>query len=273
MNESELIKNTDFPATTDSLRRDLGAAGVTAGMTLLVHSSLSSLGWVCGGAVAVILALEAVLGENGTLVMPTHGGGSDPATWRNPPVPESWWETIRATMPAFDPELTPTGNMGIIPETFRKQAGTVRSDHPQVSFAARGKNAKAIIDGHELAFSLGESSPLARIYQLAGWVLLLGVGHDKNTSLHLAEYRARFPGKRTEQCRAPMLVEGKRAWVEFEDLNLDETTDFPQIGEAFEQEAGLARIAKIGLATARLMPQQPLVDYAVAWMEKNRRSQ
>ena len=56
--------------------------------------------------------------------MPTHtGDNSEPSNWENPPVPESWWDVIRAEMPVFDPKLTPTRGMGIIPETFRKFPG------------------------------------------------------------------------------------------------------------------------------------------------------
>jgi aminoglycoside 3-N-acetyltransferase len=272
MSESDAIQRTQGdPATVQSLGTDLSAMGITPGMTLLVHSSLSALGWVCGGPVAVILALESVLGPRGTLVMPTHSGHlSDPAEWENPPVPRAWWELIRQTMPAYDPDLTPTRGTGDIPECFRKQRGVRRSSHPQVSFAAYGAQAAAIVEDHFLDFGLGEGSPLARLYELEGWVLLLGVGHENNTSLHLAEYRADYPSKRLKKCGAPVLVDGHRKWVEFQDIELDET-DFEEIGECFARETGLVCQGRVACATALLMSQRPLVDYAVQWIERNRR--
>ena len=59
-----------------------------------------------------------------------------------------------------------------------------------MSFAAWGKHAEFVTDGHSLDNGLGETSPLARVYDLDGYVLLLGVDYDSNTSFHLAEYRA-----------------------------------------------------------------------------------
>ena len=270
MTERDAIERSSEPITTVSLARDLRALGVEPGMTLLVHASLSSLGWVCGGSVAVIVALEEVLGERGTLVMPAMSGDlTDPRDWQNPPVPEDWKETIRATMPAFDPDLTPTRGMGAIAETFRKRPGVLRSDHPHASFAARGAYAARITADHALDFGLGEGSPLARIYELGGFVLLLGVGHANNTSLHLAEYRADYPGKREHPNGAPLCVDGVRRWVDVLDLDVD-ASDFPQIGAAFARETGLVRPGAVGNAPALLIPQRALVDFAVRWMEAHR---
>lgn len=270
MSEADTIKAAEkAPVTVDLLVADLQALGLKRGMIVLVHSSLSKLGWVCGGPVAVIQALERVLGPEGTLVMPTHSSDlSDPEPWENPPVPEAWWQIIRDTMPAYDPALTPTRGMGAIPETFRKGAGVLRSAHPHLSFVARGRHAKAITQNHDLAFGLGEGSPLARIYDLDGWVLLLGVGHGNNTSLHLAEYRANFPGKKTRMQGAPMIVNGARQWVTFDDIDIDED-DFPTLGSAFD-ERGKTLKGRVGYGEALLMHQRPLVDFAVQWMEENR---
>lgn len=271
MSEREVVERTqERPVTVESLAADLTALGIGPGMVLLVHSSLSSLGWVCGGPVAVILALEKTLGPQGTLVMPTHSGDlSDPAKWENPPVPESWWPIIRETMPAFDCDLTPTRGVGVIPETFRKQRGVERSYHPQMSFAAWGAGARKVTAGHGLHSGLGEESPLARIYDMGGWVLLLGVSHESNTSLHLAEHRASYAGKRSMEQSGPVLIDGKRQWVTLNDVDLDDS-DFETIGQAFVQSCSEVRQGSVANASALLMPQKEMVDFAARWMEKHR---
>ena len=272
MPEGQAVRKTETPATVESLQTDFKALGIEKGMVLLVHSSLSAIGWVCGGAVAVITALQEVLGKTGTLVMPTHSTDlSDPSQWKNPPVPESWWQTIRETMPAYDPDLTPTRSMGKIAETFRKQKTVLRSSHPQSSFCARGPQASDIIDNHSLAFGMGENSPLARIYDLHGSVLLLGVGHSSNTSIHLAEYRSDFPTKRVVQEGAPISQAGSRSWTTFEDIDVDDS-DFDRLGEDFlRSDAGkVVQRRKVGIADCQLMPQRDIVDFAVNWLGKNR---
>lgn len=272
MSEEDVIKRTSSPSTTASLAEDFRRLGCRAGMVLLVHSSLSSIGWVVGGAAAVILALEEVVRPFGTIVMPTHSGDySDPSGWVDPPVPESWWEGIRRSLPPFDPDLTPTRGMGRVPECFRGQEGVLRSRHPQFSFAAWGERSIEILTDHSYDFGLGDDGPLGRIYALEGWVLLLGVDHSRNTSLHLAEFRAHYPTKREVACSAPVLVEGHRRWKSYNEVNYD-SSDFGRIGDAFEehQKQQVLR-GRIGQADSRLFPQRQCVDYAVGWIERHRR--
>lgn len=259
------------PVSTASLTADLRALGVRPGAAMLVHSSLSSLGWVIGDAPAAIAALAAALGADGTLAMPTHSGGlSDPGGWVAPPVPIEWHGRIRAEMPAYDPAITPTRIMGAIPESFRSHPGVRRSAHPRQSFAARGPQAAFIAQDHALDCAMGERSPLARLYDLDADVLLLGVGHDRNTSLHLAEYRAMWPSKRHTTFGSPVLIDGTRRWLEVDDLDFDDS-DFARLGEDFERDTGATLIGKVGAASARLMRQRVLVDYAAEWIVRFRR--
>jgi aminoglycoside 3-N-acetyltransferase len=256
------------PFTLENLVSDLGALGLVAGDTVLVHSSLSAIGYVVGGAQAVVLALLDVLGTEGTLVAPTHSGDlSDPSRWENPPVPVDWWPVIRETMPAFDASLTPTRKMGIIAEVIRHLPQASRSAHPAVSFCAVGPNAKMITSEHGLAFGFDETSPLARLYDLDARILLLGVGHSRNTSLHLAEYRTHQAHQVVQQ-GAPVKVDGEREWVTFETLDYD-TDDFEEVGLAAGGQ-GIERVGKVGAATARLLSQPRLVDFAAAWFLANR---
>lgn len=264
---------TERPITIQDLSRDLAALGVKEGMTVLLHSSLKSIGgWIVGGAEAVILALTEVLGKEGTLVMPTQSPNlTNPETWGNPPADPKWWQLIRDSMPPFDPDATVTSGMGVIPETFRKQKGVIRSLHPHVSFAARGRAAKGLMDPHPLTDGLGESSPLARLYDADAFVLMLGTGYGSNTSFHLAEYRAAWRGKEHITSQAPVSrAGGKTEWVSFSDINYH-SDDFEALGAAFEQECKEAcSYGNVGEASCVLVKQRRMVDFAVEWLARNR---
>lgn len=256
-----LIAGTSEPRTTQSLTTDLKNLGIQKGMTLIVHSSLSSIGWVCGNESTVVQALLRTLGDEGTLVMPAHSSDySDPARWVNPPVPEAWWQGIRDNMPPFDCQTTSSKGMGKIAECFRTWPGTQRSQHPATSFCARGHNAERILRNHSLDISLGEDSPLGELYKLDAQILLLGVGHLSNTSLHLAEYRSGIRSQRKEG--ASILRNGERVWAWYSDIEY-ESAEFPKIGHHFEnsRQRSFSR-ASIGSADSRLLPMRELVDYA-----------
>jgi aminoglycoside 3-N-acetyltransferase len=251
----------DF-ATRDSLAAQLAALGVAPGGVLLVHSSYKSLGQVIGGPQAVV---EALLTAAGTVVVPTHTPDiSDPASWSNPPVPQEWWEPIRHESPGFDVARTPASKwMGRLSELVRTWPGARRSDHPQVSFAAVGPRAAEIVERHSLAGGLGDDSPLGAVYRLDGQILLLGCGHDTNTSLHLAEVRQ--PG--APRHRAGSAVRG-RGWTTWTEVDVD-SGDFDAIGAAFEQ-TGAVSVGPVGASTARLMSQRAAVDFAVEWIPAHR---
>ncbi|GAA0396591.1 AAC(3) family N-acetyltransferase [Acrocarpospora corrugata] len=260
--------NQAGPHTVRTLRSELRELGVEPGDVLLAHSSMKSLGYVVGGVQAVVQALLDAVGTEGTLVVPTQtGDNSDPSGWGNPPVPAAWWPVIRAESPGYDPALTPSTWMGIIPETVRTWPGAVRSEHPWLSFAAVGKDAREITGTHRLDDALGDDSPLGAVYRLGGKVLLLGVGYDTNTSLHLGEWRQKSP-PRGPRGAAVRQTDGTSRWVTWTDV-LEDESDFEHLGVAFE-EAAAASIGPVGSATARLMSQPALVDFATAWFAVNR---
>ncbi len=263
----EVVERLEEPVTVSSIAGDLRDLGLGAGDAVLVHSSLSALGWVAGGEQAVVDALQAVVTDAGTVVMPTHSGQyTDPAEMQHPPVPDEWVAPIRAEMPPYRPDVTPT-QVGAIPECFRSYPGVVRSEHPLVSFAAWGDRAEAVATGHELDDSLGEGSPLARVYERDGDVLLLGVGHEINTSFHLAEYRADIDVDR-KRTGAPVVRDGERVRAEYEDVAYSDD-DFDEIGADFERAVG-SHEGTVGTADAKLASQRALVDFAVDWLEANR---
>jgi aminoglycoside 3-N-acetyltransferase len=137
------------------------------------------------------------------------------------------------------------------------------------SFAARGADAESVVADHEYDFGLGESSPLARLYELGGSVLLLGAGHDSNTSLHLAEYRGEYENEIVTD-GAPVLEDGEREWITLEAPAIDDG-DFEEVGEAFERERpdAVAR-GQVGCADSVVVSQREQVDFASEWFGRTR---
>ncbi|WP_040951831.1 aminoglycoside N(3)-acetyltransferase [Gorillibacterium massiliense] len=278
MKEQTIIDQTAHPVTVARIAHDLRQLGIRPGDTVLVHSSLSSLGWVCGGAQAAIQGLMQAVGvgahtgehTEGTLVMPAQSGDwSDPAKWENPPIPGKWIDIIYKEMPAYEPALTPTRGMGRIAEMFRTWPGTRRSGHPQVSFCANGKHAERIVADHPLTPQFGMASPLGKLYHERAKVLLMGARFDTCTSLHLAE--ALVPNMPVMKMGTAMLENGQRVWKWFTDFAYD-SEDFANIGAAFERE-GTVICGKVGNADCKLFDIAAAVDFAVKWLGEHRLKQ
>lgn len=265
MKEADVIKQLREPHTRASLHENFKTLGLEKGMTIIVHSSLSAFGWVCGGAVAVVQALMDAVGTEGTIVMPTQTADvSDPSEWQMPPVPKEWWPIIREHMPAYDQQITPTRGMGKIVEAFRTFPGVKRSSHPMYSFAALGKDADYILAEQPLEAGFGQNSPLAKLYELDGHILLLGVGHDSNTSLHLAEHA--IPNRKKVKKGTALVENNMRVWKVYEEIVYDSDC-FAALGEDFEKAQDVKH-AMIGSAPCKLIKQRSIVDFAREWLKK-----
>jgi len=169
----------------------LEMADVGRGDVLLVHSALSSIGEVSGGADTVIDALIETVGAEGTVVMSTLTG------WFAP----------------FDRDTTPSA-VGRISEQFRKRPGTLRSLHPVHSVAAYGKYAEYVTCGHEdCETGCGKGTPYEKIAELGGKVLLLGVDNDRNTMMHSLEEEINAKYLRELDIPAPTYMKGKEKFT------------------------------------------------------------
>jgi aminoglycoside N3'-acetyltransferase len=140
--------------------------GIEPGGVLLVHCAFSRLG--AGSPHDLIAALLGALGPQGTLVMPSMCDDDD--------VP-------------FDRASASCRSLGIVADTFWRMPGVLRSDNPH-AFAAHGPQAARITAPHPIDIPHGVDSPPGRVHELGGQVLLLGVGHDCNTTVHVAEHLA-----------------------------------------------------------------------------------
>jgi aminoglycoside 3-N-acetyltransferase len=259
------------PVTGERLVRDLCELGIEPGQTLLVNASLSNIGWVEGGAPAVVAALREVVGPAGNVVVPAGTEeNSNFSRAHQEHIAGMSWDELRAyrnLMPAFNKRTTPSG-MGAIAEALRTTEGAVRSDHPQSSFAAIGPEAELLMAGHQLDSHLGEGSPLAKLYERHAQVLMIGVGYEYCTAMHLAEYRyTPRPPMQTYTC--VVTTDGKRGWTGYQDVVLDDN-DFEEIGKSLAAEVAV-REGSVGHAECRLTSLSDTVDFAVQWMAKYRR--
>ncbi|MFJ3220074.1 aminoglycoside N(3)-acetyltransferase [Kitasatospora sp. NPDC086801] len=249
----------DAPLSTADLVEGWRRVGVREGMAMIVHSSLSSLGRVDGGAAAVVASLREAVGPGGTVAVPTFTTDvvSDPAP-EHTGLPSPEVAERRAAVPLFHTGLP--SRMGAVPEALRALPESLRSTHPQASVAAVGAHAREVTARRSLGFAVGRESPFGALHDLGGYVLLIGVGHNRNTFLHYAETFA--PNRRLKLRRFPMAIQGERVWIEAPDVGNDNDTHFPVVGREFEERAGIREVL-VGSAPCRLIPVRELIPFAV----------
>lgn len=221
--------------------RDLG---ITAGMGLQVHSSLSSFGHVEGGPATVVRALMEVLTPAGTLMMPSfnHGAPFEPS---GPGY--------------FHPGETPTTN-GAIPDTFWRMPGVARSLNPTHAFAAWGLHAERYVANHHRTLTMGHDSPLGLLLADGGYCLLLGVSYAPNTFHHVVEMTtgALCLGLRTEAY--PVVLPGGRRVMGRTWGWRGRPCPFTDRNRYADEMVDLVRVATIGHCRATLYRLQDCYD-------------
>jgi aminoglycoside N3'-acetyltransferase len=224
--------------TREELVEQLRALGVAEGGVLVVHTAFSKVGPVEDGPRGLIDALQVAMGRNGTLVMPSMSDVDD--------------EPFRLA-------ATPCRAMGIVADTFWRLPGVMRSDSPH-AFAARGPRAAAITAPHPLDIPHGPESPVGRAHALDARVLLLGVGHDANTTIHLAEnlagVRYRLPVYST------VIRNGSLMRIDYDEV--DHCCENFSLLDGWLDAQGVLRQGVVGRAPARLARSRDIVRTALA---------
>jgi aminoglycoside N3'-acetyltransferase len=225
------------------LVHQLLALGVEPGGVLLVHSSFRNVRPVAGTPERLIEALREALGPDGTLVMSSMSDDDD-----HP----------------FNVGSTPCLGMGVVADTFWRIPGVLRSDSPH-AFAAVGPRAAEITAPHPVDVPHGLDSPVGRVYEMDGQVLLLGVGHDSNTTVHLAENMAGVRYRRPKYLT--VIRDGKPARLDYAEI--DHCCDRFRLVGRWLTGRGLERKGVVGRAKSRLMKSRDVVDVVTEWLRLN----
>ena len=221
-----------------ALTQQLFTLGVTPGSVLLAHCAFSRVGPLEGGPVGLIRTLQSALGPAGTLVMPSMSDDDDRV---------------------FDPTSTTCAGMGVVADTFWRLPGVMRSDSPH-AFAASGPQAGRITAPHPVEFPHGLDSPVGRVFELDGQVLLLGVGHGANTTIHLAEALAGVRYRRPKH--ATVMAHGSVTRVAYAEI--DHCCEKFYRVDGWLDAEGLQHRGRVGGAEARLARSRDIVEVVAA---------
>ena len=237
----------------EQIAEALQTLGLGTGHIVFVHSSLSSIGYVEGGADAVVDAFLEVLGSTGTLGVPTftfsHGGKPNPV---------------------FDPIRDPS-EMGLITEVARTRPGARRSHHLLHSVAALGPHAEEITAVHGPS-AWAADGPFWKLYELDAHILMLGVPYLRCTFFHVIEQLVQVRYRRWREVDArvrepdgrkrPLPMFGYSPRPGFVG------NDFNKLGVILE-ERGLAQVSAVGNAVARRFWARDALEVGLAEYRKD----
>jgi aminoglycoside 3-N-acetyltransferase len=259
------------PVRGSELTAGVRRLGLPQHSVVCVHASLSSLGWVVGGAETVVRALLDAVGPRGTLAAV--------ASWEDIPFrlerwPPAWRQAYLEEMPGFDPELSEANSRyGRLPERLRTWPGARKSAHPDQRVVAVGRLAKWLTATHPLDDSFGAGTPFARLVEARGFVLMLGAPLHSLTLLHHAEAMASVPAKRRWSYSLPFATAHGVEWRSLHDIDTDR-------GPFGYGDDGIAAMAKAALAAGigtrgpvaaaecYLFAADELVGFATRWLEE-----
>ena len=233
--------------TRGRIAEDLARLGLAAGDAVFFHSSLRSLGWVEGGAEAVVDAFLDVVGPDGLVIVPTL----------------TFCFVGHASGATFDPRETPS-QVGAISDALWRRPNAYRSAHPTHGIAAIGRRAEELVRGHEKTSTFGKDGPYRRYVDWGSKIFFLGVGVRSNTTLHAIEDWLDMPYLPVEQAKVkgadgrPRVVEVTRSPSGHRDFYSRDSKV-----ERVLSAAGIVRRGQVGAADTLWMPSQEMVEVVV----------
>ena len=265
--------DTDLPdfRTRASMRADLGRIGVRAGDTVMVHAAMSKVGPLLNGPDALANALLDVVGADGTMLVYTSWDSvHDDLLDDDGRVLPEW----RDHVPAFDARTSRAVRMnGVIAEFVRTMPGARRSANPGASVAAIGRLADWITADHRLDYGFGEDTPLSKLVEVGGRVLMVGAPWDTMTLIHHADHLADIPDKRLVRIEVPLAGPNGTLWPMMEEFETGDPVHeglpddyIERIVTAFVAGGG-GRQGPVGLAPSLLVDASPMLAFAIEWLE------
>ena len=254
--------------TKDSLIMELKNLGLKPGELVMLHASMRALGKTLGGPDQVHQAIIDVIASDGTLMMYVGCEPEYEAVGRGK-LSHQEEKLLLEKCPAFDAKVARARrDYGILAEFFRSWPSVICSENPGARIAAFGKKADYYILNHPLDYGYGPGSPLEKLSENAGKILLLGSDLDQVTLLHYAEHISLIENKRIKKFKVPQLMNGERVWVDIEEydtsIGIREWPDrfFETILKRFIQQNNIIP-RRVGCAESYLLDAKQLVEFAV----------